>query len=48
MLEDEVIEPGQEVVLTIKIDEPGEYFYICPVPGHADQGMSSTIRVLEV
>ncbi len=48
MLEDEVIDPGQEVVLTIKIDEPGEYFYICPVPGHADQGMSSTIRVLEV
>ncbi len=46
MLEDEVIEPGQEVVLTIKIDEPGEYLYICPVPGHADQGMTAIYRVL--
>lgn len=46
MLEDEIIDPGQEVVLTIKIDEPGEYLYICPVPGHADQGMTGIYRVV--
>jgi len=46
MLEDEIVEPGQEITLTIKVDEPGEYLYICPVPGHADQGMTSIFRVV--
>jgi uncharacterized cupredoxin-like copper-binding protein len=44
--EDEVIASGESITITIKIDEPGEYFYICPVSGHRDKGMVGLITVL--
>ena len=43
---DDTIDPGEELVLTIKIDEPGEYLYICPVAGHEEKGMQGILRVV--
>jgi nitrite reductase (NO-forming) len=38
-------QPGQTGSVTITTGGPGEYTYICAVPGHADAGMTGTIIV---
>ena len=43
---DEVIDVGETRTLTVVIDEPGEYIYICPVEGHEDKGMKGILRVV--
>jgi uncharacterized cupredoxin-like copper-binding protein len=32
---------------TVTFDEPGEYAYICHLPGHEAYGMTGTLRVVE-
>ncbi|MEX0781397.1 MAG: cupredoxin domain-containing protein [Dehalococcoidia bacterium] len=32
---------------TIQFDEPGEYLFICHLPGHEAYGMVGTLRVVE-
>ena len=36
-----------ERVTTVTFEEPGEYAYICHLPGHEAYGMVGTLRVLE-
>lgn len=43
---DDVIGGGETRVVKIKIDEPGEYLYICPVAGHQEKGMEGTLVVV--
>lgn len=43
---DDTISPGETRTITIVIEEPGEYIYICPVAGHKDKGMIGTIIVV--
>ncbi len=38
---------NQEGSVTFKPDKPGEYYYICLVPGHADLGMKGKFIVKE-
>jgi uncharacterized cupredoxin-like copper-binding protein len=33
-------------VTTLTFDEPGEYLYICHLPGHEAYGMVGTLRVV--
>ena len=33
-------------VTTVTFDEPGEYSYICHLPGHEEYGMKGTVRVV--
>ncbi len=35
-----------ERVTTVVFDEPGEYRYICHLPGHEDYGMVGVLRVV--
>jgi uncharacterized cupredoxin-like copper-binding protein len=35
-----------ERVTTVVFDEPGDYAYICHLPGHEAYGMGGTLRVL--
>ena len=37
------IEAGQTAELTVEITEAGEYEIVCPVNGHAEQGMVGTL-----
>ena len=37
------IEGGETAELTVEITEAGEYRIVCPVDGHADQGMKATL-----
>jgi Cu+-exporting ATPase len=37
--------PGQTASLRFVIDRPGEYTYLCTVPGHAEAGMVGTLIV---
>lgn len=39
------VDPGQTVRAGLQIDEPGEYDFLCTVPGHADAGMRGTVLV---
>lgn len=42
------IEPGHsETVLFTAPSEPGEYSFICTIPGHAEAGMIGTIKVVQ-
>jgi len=34
-------------VTTLTFEEPGDYLYICHLPGHEAYGMAGTLRVLE-
>jgi uncharacterized cupredoxin-like copper-binding protein len=34
-------------VTTVTFDEPGDYLYICHLPGHEEYGMVGTLRVLD-
>ncbi len=44
----EVSIPALETrVTTLTFDEPGEYLYICHLPGHEAYGMVGTLRVVE-
>lgn len=41
-----LLDPGQERILSFRApDEPGEYEFICTVPGHAQLGMTGKIVV---
>lgn len=41
-----LLDPGQERVLSFRApEEPGEYEFICTVPGHAQLGMTGKIVV---
>jgi len=33
------LSPGEIRKITLKIDQPGNYYYICPVTGHRAKGM---------
>lgn len=44
--EDDPVNPGEIRTITIKIDEPGEYLYICSTAGHKEKGMISILRVI--
>lgn len=44
--EDDVIGSGETRVVRIRIDQPGEYIYICPVAGHEEKGMAATLIVV--
>lgn len=44
--EDDPVNPGETRTITIKIDEPGEYLYICSTAGHREKGMVSILRVI--
>ena len=44
---DDTIAPGESRTITVRLDEPGEYIYICPVAGHREKGMVGVIRVVE-
>jgi Cu+-exporting ATPase len=37
--------PGQVGRLRVRIDQPGEYRFICTVPGHAEAGMTGTLVI---
>jgi plastocyanin len=34
-------------VTTVTFDVPGEYAYVCHLPGHEEYGMKGTLRVIE-
>ena len=42
----EVFKGGEEVVVEFIASKTGEFTYLCPIPGHAEQGMSGTFIVL--
>jgi P-type Cu+ transporter len=37
--------PGQTQQVRFRIDQPGDYTYICTMPGHAEAGMTGTLVV---
>jgi uncharacterized cupredoxin-like copper-binding protein len=37
--------PGQTATIRFRIDEPGDYRFICTVPGHVEAGMAGTLAV---
>lgn len=39
------VEPGDEAVGGLTLQEPGTYEYFCSVPGHANGGMRGTLTV---
>jgi plastocyanin len=39
------IDPGGSADLTVEIAEPGEYELYCPVDGHRERGMESTLSL---
>lgn len=41
----EMIAPGGSATLTVPNLEPGAYTYVCEVPGHAEGGMTGTLKV---
>ncbi|NJK78812.1 MAG: hypothetical protein HC893_04845 [Chloroflexaceae bacterium] len=41
----ELLDPGAEGSFAVTIDEPGEYLYICTVPGHYAAGMHGILTV---
>jgi uncharacterized cupredoxin-like copper-binding protein len=42
-----VIRPGETLTVTFTPDKPGDYRFICPMPGHVTMGMSGTLHVTE-
>ena len=40
------VEPGDTVRGALRAPEPGEYEFLCTVPGHASAGMTGTIVVV--
>lgn len=38
--------PGASVTTTVRFDQPGEYPFICHLPGHEAYGMVGVLRVL--
>jgi glucose dehydrogenase len=40
-----VINPGQTATLTVNFTKPGNYPYLCTVPGHAAAGMKGVLKV---
>ena len=41
------LRPYESKQTTVTFDEPGEYRYICHLPGHESYGMVGTLHVLE-
>ena len=39
------LEPGQKGTVIFKPTNVGSFFYICPVPGHAELGMYGTVLI---
>ena len=39
------LNPGEKGTVVFKADTTGSYYYICPVPGHVEQGMWGKIIV---
>lgn len=39
------IQPGEEDTVTFTPDKTGSFTYVCAVPGHADKGMTGTLKV---
>jgi uncharacterized cupredoxin-like copper-binding protein len=39
------LNPGGRGTIVFKADTPGSYYYICPVPGHAELGMWGNVLV---
>jgi Cu+-exporting ATPase len=37
--------PGQTAQVRFRIDQPGDYTYVCAIPGHAEAGMTGTLVV---
>ena len=38
--------PGQTGSLEVTFDQPGNYIFVCSLPGHADAGMKGTVKVV--
>lgn len=38
--------PGSSSTTTVRFDQPGEYLFICHLPGHEAYGMVGVLRVL--
>ncbi len=47
LTKDDTIDPGATRTIKIRIDQPGEYIYVCPVSGHPEKGMRGTLIVTE-
>ncbi len=47
LFEIEALTEGQSIVQRFEIKDPGIYQVICPLPGHLDAGMTSTLTVAE-
>ena len=41
----ETIQPGESTEVTVTIDDPGEYTFVCNIPGHARAGMTGTLVI---
>jgi plastocyanin len=41
----ETIQSGESTDVTITIDDPGEYTFVCNIPGHARAGMTGTLVI---
>jgi uncharacterized cupredoxin-like copper-binding protein len=39
------VQPGQTGTVTFTVDQAGDFYYICPVPGHADLGMWGHVTI---
>ena len=42
----EKLPAGSTEIQTFFVDEPGEYQLVCALPGHIEQGMTGSLRVL--
>ncbi len=40
-----LLEPGESATLKVKFLKPGNYTYICTVPGHQEAGMIGVVKV---
>lgn len=40
-----VAQPGEEVTTGVRVTEPGEYRFLCTIPGHAEAGMVGVLIV---
>jgi len=41
----ETIQGGKSIDVTFTIDNPGEYTFVCNIPGHARAGMTGTLVI---
>ena len=41
-----VVSSGESKTTTVVFDAPGEYLYICHLPGHEAYGMVGVLRVM--